>query len=534
MLKKITKKQQEVIGELLSNMSIEEKASQVLCWNINNETPQEIEAILAEHPLGSVFIPPCSKNRVREIVDCLKGSKIPIIVSGDLENGAGSVVQGDLEFPMPMAASATNDPSLIKTVGLAAASQGRARGFHWTLAPIVDLALNYNNPITGVRALGDSASQVIKMAKPYIEGIQDCDRMAACCKHFPGDGDDDRDQHFCTSVNSLSKEEWHNSYGRVWKEVIKAGTMTIMPGHIALPFQDSGKGYKGAPPATLSKKIQIDLLRTELGFDGLIVSDAISMVGINSHVKADEVAVKNIAAGSDMVLFGNPKEDTQRIIDALKNKKLSMDRIDDAVRRVLELKARVGLLDGVKFSAPNKEQLESFKLVDKTIAEKSITLIRNEKDLLPLTLKKGDKVLTVTIGYIDKDSEKRELPEVDKELQRRGFKVTHLVNPKHTTLLKECSKYKAVFINISIIHQSRLGTTRMTGELLMSFWRAFWVNFDHVVFTSFGSPYHLYELPAIPNYTNVYSNAISSQKAAVAFWLGDIKATGISPIMLNI
>ncbi len=307
-----------------------------------------------------------------------------------------------------------------------------------------------------------------------------------------------------------------------------------MIGHLALPFQDDEKNYLGPPPATLSKKIQIDLLRKKLGFKGLIVSDTISMIGINAHVKPDEVAVRNIAAGSDMVLFARPQDDSINILKALQDKTISEARINSAVQYILELKARVGLLDDIKFNAPTPEEIKRYRQADQEIAEKSITLIRNENKLLPLKkLKKGDKILTVTIGYMGKTGRNRDLKGVDKELTKRGFEVTHLVNPQHYQLLKARGQYRAIFINISILPHSTTGTMRMTGKLIMTFWRAFWVSYDNVVFTSFGSPYHLHELPSIPNYTNVYSNTPSSQKAAVKFWLGEIEAHGKSPVNIN-
>jgi len=534
MLKKITKSQQRIIDKLLSTMTLKEKASQILCWNINKEKPEEIKAIVKKYPIGSVFIGNCSKKRLKEILQAIKDIKIPIVVAGDLEHGAGSVIEGTLDFPLPMAASAANDTELIKKMGEAASIEGRQYGFHWTFAPVVDLSLNYNNPVTGNRALGDRPNNIIKMVKPYLDGIQENGRMAACCKHFPGDGVDDRDQHLCTSVNSLSKEEWKNTYGKVWSSVIKHGTMSIMVGHIALPFIDKDKDYLGHPPATISKKIQIDFLRKKLGFNGLIVSDAISMVGINSHVKPDEVAVKNILSGSDMVLFANPRNDSKNILSEIKSGKITEKRLNDAIKHVLELKARIGLLEGIKFKIPTKREIEDYKKIDQQIADKSVTLIRDAKKLLPLNLKKEDKVLTVTIGYISKGKSNRnnDLQIVDSELKKRGIKVTHLINPKHYKLIQDAKKYKTIFINIAILPHSRIGTLRMTGNTIMSFWRAFWISYNNVVFTSFGNPYHLYEMPSIPNYINLYSNTPSSQRAAVKFWLGEIKAVGKSPVKI--
>lgn len=536
MLRQITIKQRKMITELIERMSIKEKIAQILCWNINKETPKQILSVLEKMPLGSVFIGRSKPERIAEIVKAITiNVKTPVIVSADLEHGCGPVIEGTIDFPFLMACGAADNADLAENMGRATAREGRAHGFHWTFSPVVDLSININSKVTNVRCFGEKPEHIVKLAGAYVKGVQQDGLMAVTCKHFPGDGIDDRDQHFCTSVNSLSRKEWEATYGYVWRHMIDQGAMAIMVGHIALPFIDSAATYLGPPPATLSRKIQVDFLRNELGFAGLIVSDAMVMGGCISHVPSDKLSVANIMAGSDMVLFAKPKKDSKNLYKALNDGQLTQERLDNAVKHVLELKVRVGLLDNKnkKISKLAKKEIELFKQTDDKIAKRSIKIIRNESSLIPVKLNKGAEILTVTIKYPGNRPTNMDLTTVDKELILRGFKVDHLVNPNHAELISRAKNYEVVFVNIAILPHSLVGTIGLTGEPLMSFWRPFWTNHKGVIFTSFGSPYLIYELPAVPNYINVFSNSASSQKAAVKVWLGEEKAPGKNPVRLD-
>lgn len=543
MIKPITKQQRERIDKYITEMTLEEKLSQVQCIMGSFKTEEEIKEAVEKGKVGSVFIGNQTKERFAEIADAAKGATVPVIICADLVHGAGSRMFGATEFPHYLACSAADSEELMEKMGEITAQEGRAYGVHWTFGPVVDLCLERDNPMMHVRTAGDSTEHILKMSKVFVEGVQREGLMAATPKHFPGDGADARDTHITTLVNGLNREEWEKSYGVVWRGMIDSGAMTVMSGHIALPFidpeyEDEAQRYKGPRPATLSKKILIDFLRKELGFEGVIVSDALNMVGFGAHIRREEYGWRLLEAGNDMLLWTDPATDTPLIIEAIKQGKLSEERVNDAVRRVLELKARVGLLEEEQICpVVTEEQFEENKRKAQETADKSITVVRDVLHTLPMKhLKPGAKVLTITAQYVEgyrNARDEKDMIFIDEELRKRGFEVDHLLNPKDAKQLqKAAEEYDAIFVNIK--YTPRYGSVRLYGDSFLMFQNSWWVENKKVVFTSFGDPYKLYDLPSLHNYINVYSNSEVSQRAAVKVWLGEIEGTGKTPLNLGV
>ena len=536
MLKPLSPQDQQWVDETLAGMSLEERAGHLLCPEDQDYTAADWERILKKVPLGSCFFARNSPQRLHECLETIQHhSRIPVLVSSDLEHGAGVMIEGCTDFPFAMAGGAANDVRLMHIMGQATAKEGRHHGIHWTFSPVVDLNRNFQNPVTNVRSLGDSAYKVRALAQAWIGGMQETCQLAATAKHFPGDGVDDRDQHLCTSVNSLSMGTWWRTYGKVWRGVINAGVMSIMCGHIALPAYEGLLDYSGtALPATLNKRLQIDLLRGELGFQGVIVSDAAPMAGMTSRVKSDDQAVQNILSGSDVFLFADPMRDFERLMKAVNDGRISLGRLDQSVRRVLELKARLGLQHDCFGPAPTDQELATYHAAASEMAAKSITLVRANA-MTPVKLHPGARVLTATVIQQKARVElARELGSVDDALRKRGLQVDHVNCPSHTELLERAAQYDCVFVNIVHTPHALMGTLRLTGDMAMTFWRSFWVDHPNVVFTSFGSPYHLYEFPHLPNMYVAYGPSEFSQQAAVAVWLGEQAPQGVCPVKLPV
>lgn len=543
MLKAITQKQNEKINRYMETITWEEKLSQVQCVMTFDKSAEEVAELAVHGKVGSVFIGNQTKERFKELAEATKNAGIPVILCADLVHGAGSRMFGATEFPHYLACSATDSAEVMEKMGELTAQEGRAYGVHWTFGPVVDLCLNRDNPMMHVRTAGDQPDHVLKMSKAFIHGVQKDGLMAATGKHFPGDGVDGRDTHITTLINSLSREEWEKTYGVIWRGIIDSGVMSIMGGHIALPFIDSeyeeeAQRYKGPRPATLSQKIQIDFLRKELGFDGAIVTDALNMVGFGAHLRREEYGWRLLEAGSDMLLWTNPSTDTPLMLEAMKDGKLSEERVNDAVRRVLELKARVGLLDQVSIpSGLAQEALDANRQVAQEAADKSVTIVRDMFCSIPMrNLKPGAKILTITAQYVEgyrNNRDAKDLTVIDEELKMRGFEVDHLLNPDGASQVsKIAEQYDAVFVNIK--YTPRYGSVRLYGDSFLLFKGSWWVENPKVVFTSFGDPYKLYDLPSLHNYINTYSNCEASQRAAVKVWLGEMEAVGNSPVNLGV
>jgi beta-N-acetylhexosaminidase len=533
MLKSLTKEQAGWVESTLASMSLEERVGHLIEVADRRWPLEEWKRILDEVPMGMVILDFCpdlaNRQNLTELIQT--NLRIPAIIGTDMEGGPGWVIgkvgaiAGATLFPSAMAFGAVGDPGLMKTLGRCTAVEGRYHGVHWALAPVLDLSINGRNPGACTRSLGDDPDQLIRLAVPWIQAIQEGGFMAACGKHFPGDGADDRNPHKCTSVNVLTVEEWWDTYGRVWKSAIDAGLMSALVGHISFPAYE---GYDDHPwdalPGTLSRRVQEDLLRGELGFKGLVVSDAATMGGMTSRLPASELAVQNITSGSDVFLcFDDPRPHYRLLLEAVRKGRISEERMERSVRRVLEMKARLGLYRATSGSRPTEEDLATFRSASQETAERSITLLRASA-MTPVRLSPGSKVLTVTIKR--EAAFEMELPFVDEELRRRGLEVEHLLNPSHRVIMERLPQFDCVFVNFSS-RWERLG-----DDMYDAFWYSWWIDNPKVVFTSFGSPHMIYDLPHVPNMWLTYDPCEPSQRAIVKAWLGERAAQGICPVVV--
>ena len=516
------------VEKTLNAMTIEERIGQILIPNCSGDYSQfdQVARILEEIPLGGVFTFGATAEKHRaKLREFQAMSKVPLVIAADLESGAGMIVHGATAFPEPLATAAADDEDLAYKMGKASARQGRSLGIHWTYAPVVDVNVNPENPIANTRSFGDDPDRVARLASAVMRGMQD-HGLAACVKHFPGDGVDDLDQHVVTSVNSLSMDQWKNMSGRAFAALFDAGVWSVMIGHIALPAWEPERDYRGSyRPASVSSRIVTDLLRKEMGFQGLIVTDDMNMGGVCGYMNRRDRTVGCIKAGCDMLLFPRLPRDYGYLEEAVHSGELSEERVTDAARHVLEFKARLGLHTG-ELAAPDPTPYELQEIADasRVMAEKALVQVRDFGKRIPLSLKEGAKVLTLTLSFDELD-----LPEVDEELKKRGYEVDHLRNPTDMFLCEKVDTYDAVFLNFYFKASWAISSIRCTGPFNRIFLGDLW---DHpgLVCTSFGTPYHLRMFRTLPNLINVHSSGPDSQKAAVKAWFGEIPMTGKSPV----
>lgn len=532
----LTADQQQWVDSTLASMNISQCLGQLLCAYDGRNTIEDWLELIEKVPIGAITVRNATTEDMRKQLQALQANaEIPLLVTADLEHGAIALTDGT-EFPWMMGAGAANDTELMRIMGQATASEARHAGLHWTFSPVIDLNYNFNNPITNIRALSDQPERVIRLATAYIKGLQADSLFAGTAKHFPGDGLDDRDQHLVTTVNNLPFEEWQETYGRVWRAAIQAGVMTIMPGHISLPdYQGYATHLYEAPPATMSSRLLNDLLRNELGFEGLLISDASRMIGMTSRVSIEDIAVECIKAGMDMLLFPETEKDFNRLLQAVRTGRLSEERVMEATRRVLVLKAQLNLHVDPFGEKPSDTDKQQFQQAAVAMAEKSITIIRSD-ERPPINLKPGSKVLTITIGKVSQFSRFVQQPELeafDEALRERGFEVDHLLNPADDVLAEKVAASDVVFLNLIALPYMELGTIRnLVGHLGHWNWRSLFVDHPNVLVTSFGNPYVLYEMPHLPNLLAAYGDSKVSQQAAVRVWLGEIEPQGDCPVTL--
>ena len=533
----------EKIEQLLAEMTVEDLCGQLLNYNIPNSMPlEEVEKMFRETRPGGVFFGGnTTPERIREVTALAnKYAKAPVIVSADIENGPGCCVKDAQYLPFPMAWGASDDEALIERAGELTGEICRKNGIHWSFAPVVDINYNKDNPVTNVRAVSDSPRQVAKIAGAYVRGMQKNGYMVAGCKHFPGDGMDDRNQHFCTSINSSTMEEWWETYGYVYREMFKAGTGSVMVGHIALPAnEDEIDPVLGPKPGTLSYNSMTKLLKGELAYDGCLVSDAMSMVGTSVMCPPDRLSIEFIKNGGDMLLFPLPR-DYAYLMGAIQSGEITRERLMDAVRRILRMKDRARLFEDQEKLMAEIEITGDIGEVAQKIADKSITVIRNTQNLIPLSLPKGAKFLLINLQRNRNDmgnpAYMKHIDVLKEELEKRGYvaDVTNSYGIDHHKLEEDMKGYDCILFNCRINQANYLGgTLRINWDNIMAFWRGVGVAHPRVIFTSFGDPYKLYELPFLRTYVNAYSHDDITFRAFVKVLLGEIPAMGKSPVALK-
>ncbi len=532
MIAPLTPEQHKWVDATFASMTPAEKIGHLMCPSFGEKSEQEIADLVGEVPVGTAFFSDWSADKVESGVSVLqKHTRIPLMIAADMERGPMFGTQ----FTNAMGCSAARAGARMTERGRITAREARAVGIHWSFAPCVDINYNFRNVETGLRAWGDRPEQIIEMVVPLIEGMQEGGRLAATAKHFPGTGMDDRDQHLCTAVNPLGVDEWMATYGKVWKACFDAGVMAVMPGHISLPaWEGLSDRPADAMPATLNAALQRDLLRGALGFDGVLVSDAGVMVGCASRVRNEDMMLTNILTGGDVFLFPVLPRDFHSMMRALDDGTLSMERVDESVRRVLAMKARLGVAESTGGEAPDGQHRAAAARLAADIAEQSITLLRND-GTIPVHLPDGAKVLTVTIKNNTDVREAYRCPPleaVDAALRERGYRVDHLETPAHSDLQQAVRDYDWIFLNLHNPMHSMIGNMRLIHRMAMCFWEAFWVGHPKVTWTSFGNPYHLYEFPHWPNMLLTWGHSETIQQAAVKVWLGEIEAQGRCPVRM--
>lgn len=531
------------VENTLASMTLEEKVGQLFCPISYSSDPGYLQYQLLRFHVGGLLFKTSPSTEVRAALDFMqKGSKIPVLSAANLEFGSTGFLEDGTFFTQQMGIGATGDPEQAYRMGMVATKEAAAAGCNWAFAPICDLDLNWRNPIVNVRSYGSDPEQVIAMCKAYMRAAKE-NNVAVSVKHFPGDGVDEVDQHLLTSINSLTCEEWDATYGHVYRELIEEGAQTIMVGHIDQPAwrkRINPDTAEGTVPATQSPELMTGLLRGELGFNGLIVTDATPMVGYTCAMKRSDAVPLTIMAGADMFLFNKDlEEDYGYMLDGVKRGVLTIARVDEAITRILALKASLGLWNKAKDAIiPPVEATSCIGCTEhhawaRACADEAITLVKDNQNALPLDPKKTPRLLLEVLG--DCASEKRIAEHMTALLEKEGFAAT-LYEPEDFTHLEFKvesfhERYDAVLYLGNVENASNKTTNRINWYTM---WGAgnnvpWFVHEVPVVFASLANPYHLVDVPMMKTYINCYSNNNETLEALVEKLMGRDSFRGISP-----
>lgn len=475
----------------------------------------------------------------KSVLEYQQSSKLPLLFQQDYESGVG--LQGMTPFPKEMALGATNSTDLAYKYGKSVALECRSLGINWVLHPVADLNINPLNPIVNTRGISDNPQKAVELLSEQIRGLQDND-IAATIKHFPGDGVDYRDQHLMTTANSLPLETWKQYHGKVFAELIKKGVACIMPGHITLPAYQHEKLNGFFPPATLSHELLTDLLKKEMGFKGVIVSDAMTMGGFRGWYENDlEGQIASFLAGVDVLLW--PSYEYMDSVEVrIRRGEIPMERLDDAVQRVWAMKERFGLLkkDRELIRPLTDDEKREIIEASKEITERSITLIRDEDHKLPLSIEKDKKILLVAvtpIAHKGDDRDFKRLLNLRNEFIKSGFNVDfqrNILYENQGWQDNATDVYDKVIFLVARNTHTPFGPLQLWDDEAQSVWAANSMDKSKVIVISLGSPYIGNEyFERVKTYINTYSNDASTHSALLKVLTGKLPFKGVSPVDLN-
>lgn len=524
----------------LAGLSLEEKAAQMIGVRttglpLNPAAPEArmLRKRVRELGVGALVVFESEVGTLPRLLNELQGeAKLPLLVAADMERGmAFRVRSGVVPLPYAMAVGATRSEDAARFTGEISAREGRALGVHWAFAPVADVNSNASNPVINIRSYGEDAELVARLSAAFVAGCR-AGGLLTTAKHFPGHGDTAVDSHLQLAEVRADRERLEAVELLPFRRAVAAGVDAVMIGHLAVPALDPTRA-----PATLSRPVA-DVLRVQLGFTGLIVTDAMDMGGARS-AWTGEAAVRAVQAGADMILLPpDPGVAVRALVRAVGEGSLSEARLDESVRRVLEAKERLGLherrlvdLDAVAARLARPEDVERAL----ELARRSITVVRNQGGLLPLHAEQPLRLLHLVLSSDVRNRDIQGIVE-DELAARRIPTETVSLGPEVAEetvaqLLARAGEFSHVLASAFVRVTGAKGTADMSpshARLL----KALGVAGRPVLVVSYGSPYLLRQFPELPVYVCAYGSAESSQRAAVAALLGEYAVGGKLPVSI--
>ncbi len=504
-------------AELVESLTFRELLNQVSCPTFMRIGPDRTDQF------GSMFFHPSDREELETNIARFKSNcTIPPFIVSDLECGAGDMVLGATGFPSMMALGQTDSEELAYEVGAIAAKEAGEIGYNWTFSPVADLAYDPDSPVVSMRSAGMQPEHAVKMVSSYMHGLQD-NGMMATIKHYPGDGFGTYDQHLTTPINPLSKDEWRRGPGKVFKELIDSGAMSVMPGHISLPaFDDIDEATGMYPPATLSRKLLVDLLRGELGFEGLIVTDAVEMGGLVGYMNYFDACALALENGCDVLLFPRMDEFFYREMELrLESGMLSISTLKERACRIVSLKIQMGLLDNKGSSVEAPDLMRNREAAREVVAQ-SITVVRDRQGLVPFSITKQTRVLHVVI--MNNHERYTELHDkMRQEIGKYTDQVTQMIDPGPDKLYNAmCEQaFDLVICSIGSMLSYGLNVVRLHDEIARNMMGGWTKLGTPIIFVSHFHPFIHKEYEAsIDTIVNTYGDVACTVECLIDGLIG--------------
>ena len=566
----LNEKQIKWVEDTKKSMTLEEKIGQLFFLIGMSGKKKDLSQLVVDlHPGGLMYRTTAAKKVVAAHKTLQRASKVPMLLAANLEAGGNGLLEEGTNYGAQMMVGATDDENYAYKLGLIAGREASSVGGNMAFAPVIDINYNFRNPIANTRAFGDRPDLVGKMGAAYVKGAQEAG-LSVTIKHFPGDGTDGRDQHLVTTHNALDKNKWKASFGDVYTTCIRAGARGLMVGHIGLPGYFEDNDPLKYVPATLNPTLLNKLLREELGYNGLTMTDASLMTGFGQMGKREDLVPKCIAAGCDMFLFTRmPQDDYRHMINGYRKGVISDERLDEAVTRILATKASLNLhkktLEELVPNNFNQVDLLQHKKWADEMADHAITLVKDEQKLLPLSLKKYKKIGVMyngnsggmaellgdmpglkgfavrTMMRLSKGKKEAPYEKLVNALNRQGFEAFYysfgdIMSIFNDMTNKTIDEWKSQFDLIIYLTkwESMSNQTSLQLQYRAAGFDAPWfVEEVPTILVSLANPYHGYDLPMMKTVINAYAPTDEAIEGIAEKLAGKSEFKGVSPVKLD-
>jgi len=529
------------VRKILSTLTLEEKVGQLIMpafqgtyLSSGSAEFLEIQRQIQRNHVGGFILFAGDVYESAALIDrmqCL--AKLPLLIAADFERGANFRIRNTTSFPWSMAVGATESDKWAFAEGEVTGQEARALGVRWILAPVLDVNNNFANPVINIRSFGEDPNMVARLGAAFIRGAQE-QGVLATGKHFPGHGDTEIDSHLELPTLTANRERLEDVEFVPFRRAIKSGVWSIMTAHVAVPALETGTGL----PATLSSDVLQGVLRKELGFSNLIVTDSLAMAGLTKGFWMGDCAVRAVQAGVD-VLLDPPHPDVVRraLLEAVSHKEISEERINQSVEKILCAKVWLGLhrnrrvnLAGARETINTPESRNAAQ----GLADASVTVARNVANLLPLDVRQVRSTLALLVLGRD---EKEETAPFEQHLKQRleGVTIQRISSlSTQEELSSALSRAKGSERIICAVF-TRLVTGTGTAGLppgLVTWIQSLQELEKPTLLVVLGNPYVVQQLSPASTLLLTFSNADVSQIAAVKALFGEIPITGKLPVTL--
>ncbi len=537
----------EWVKTKLSEMTLREKIAQMVVTNSfglrldkSDKEYKRLQDLIANKKVGGVIFFKGNSIEEAELINDLQSlSQTPLLISADFERGTKMRLDDGSLFPSNMGIGATRNPDLAYKMGLQIAKECKAMGIHQNYSPVMDVNNNPLNPIINVRAFGEDPELVSTMGDAMIKGLQD-GNIIATAKHFPGHGDTDIDSHNDLPVINFGKDRLEKTELVPFRSAVNSGVMSVMIAHLAFPEIEKDVTV----PASLSKSVVDGVLINQLGFKGLIVTDALNMQGITKHFSTEQVALMCVNAGIDLILMPQGEELTISTIEkAVNSGTISVERIDASVTKILNAKKWLKLFDNKLVDVSKVTQVvnnSEAQSLSQQIADESITLVKNDNKLLPF--KKENKTEKLMVVSMNNGNDKANSDFFSSEFYNHSKEhfgsltvydvmgdfnygdsiINNAVNNNYETILIPVYAKVKIMTGTVGLPQSQLD---LINTLV--------AKGKKVIVVSFGNPYLIQGFTGINSYVCAYGDSESSIRAGIKALLGEINFKGKLPVTIT-